>query len=366
MNSQSSNWNRRQWFGAALASPAAMAAADLADLVVKMPNKVRVGVVGTEGHLDEILRPLKLLPDVEVVAYADVLPSGRAALAKRAQLKDAKGFDDPRRMMDEMKLDVVGVTNDDGARAKVVLDVVERGIHCVAEKPLAIERKDLAKIKKAVAASKGKFAMLTPLRYAPQFLALREVVASGEIGEPLLLGGQKSYKRGASSAWKNKRESYGSTMLWIGPHLIDLFYFSSQVKMTEAFCWQANVQDPALGIRENVVGAVFRLANGGVAEMRMDYLRPDTAPTHEDDRLRVAGSKGVVEYTAATGVTVISGSGKPRKLETLPAARFLFAEFLDHVYNGKAPSQTVDEIFHVSDAIQAAEDSSRSGRTVKV
>ncbi len=363
MKTSNRSWNRRAWFATALASPLA---APLAAEPVAMPRKIRVGVVGTEGHLDEILRPLAVLPDVEVVAFSDVQESGRTALAKRPQLKLAKAFDDPRRMMDEMKLDVVGVVNDDGARARVVLDVVERGIHCVAEKPLAIERKDLAKIKKAVLASKAKFAMLTPLRYAPPFLAVRQVVASGEVGEVLLLGGQKSYKRGASSAWKNQRETYGSTMLWIGPHLIDLFYFAGQVKMTEAFCWQANVADPSIGIRENVVGAVLRLANGGVAEMRMDYLRPDSAPTHEDDRLRVAGTKGIVEYTAATGVTVMSEGAKPRVIERMPERRFLFVDFLNHVYNGKPAAQTLEEIFHVSDAIQAAEDSSRLLRPVKV
>jgi len=57
---------------------------------------------------------------------------------------------------------------------------------------------------------------------------------------------------------------------------------------------------------------------------------------------------------------------KPRKVEQVPAARHLFAEFLDHVYNGKANVQPLEEILHVSDAIQAAEDSSRSGKPVKV
>jgi predicted dehydrogenase len=360
MLNSAETWSRRAWFGAA--ATGALVAAE----TLSLQRKVRVGVVGTEGHLAEILRPLSVLPDVEVVAFADVHEAGRASLAKQPALAKAKAYDDPRRMLDVEKLDVVGVVNDDGARARVVLDVLSRGIHCVAEKPLAIERSDLQKIKKLAASGKAKLAMLTPLRYAPPFLAIRDIVASGEIGEVLLLGGQKSYKRGASSAWKNKRETYGSTMLWIGPHVVDLFHFASRLKMTEAFCWQANVQDPSIGIRENVVGAVFRLANGGVAEMRMDYLRPDTAPTHEDDRLRVAGTKGVVEYTAATGVTVLSNSGPGRKVERLPAARYLFADFLDHVYNGKPPAQTMEEILHVSDAIQAAEDSSRSGKPVKV
>ena len=359
MQVMETNWSRREWFASAMVTSAFAAP-------VKFPRKIRLAIIGQDGHLGEILSPLPQLPDVEVVACSDTSEAGLSSLIRKKGLEKAKAFLDQEKMLDEMKPDVVAVVNDDGGRAKSVLACLQRGIHCIAEKPLAIQRADLNKIKRVAKDSKGRLGMLLPLRYAPQFLALREIVDSGEIGEVLLIGGQKSYKRGASSLWKNKRSSYGSTMLWIGPHLVDLFYFAGRQKMTEVFCWQANVMDASIGERENVVGAVFRLANGGVAEMRMDYLRPDAAPTHEDDRLRIAGTKGVVEYTAATGVTVISDSGKARRLESLPPARQIFVEYLDSIYNGKPASLGTEEIFHVSDAIQAAEDSSKNGRPVKI
>ncbi len=343
-----------------------MLAAGAMAVELKLPGKIRLAVIGQDGHIGDVLGPLPQLPDVEVVGYCEGKEAALAALGKKIKNERAKGFLDQRKMLDELKPDVVAVVNDDGARARGVLDCLERGIHCIAEKPLAITRADLEKVKKAARESKGNLSMLVPLRFAPHFKAVRAVVASGEIGEVLLMGGQKSYKRGATTDWKNNRASYGSTMLWIGPHLVDLFYFAGRIKMTEAFCWQTNVRDAALGDRENVVGAVFRLANGGVAELRMDYLRPDSAPTHEDDRLRVAGTTGVVEYTAATGVTVVSNGSKPRRLESLPEAGSVFMDFLDSVYNGKGGGLTAEEVFHVSDAIQAADDSSRSGRTVKI
>lgn len=359
MASELSSFSRRSWFLSALAAP-------LLAEPLRLPQKIRLAIIGQDGHIGDILSPLPNLPDVEIVSFSETSAPALATLGKRRELAAAKGYLDYRRMLDEQKPDVVAVVNDDGARAAAVLAIVERGIHCIAEKPLAITRPDLNRIKAAVRKSPGRFSMLVPLRFASPFAAVRQVVASGEIGDVLLLGGQKSYKRGASSEWKNKRASYGSTMLWIGPHLIDLFHFASTRKMTEAFCWQTNVADPTLGDRENVVGAVFRLDNGGIAELRMDYLRPDSAPTHEDDRLRVAGTKGVVEYTAATGVTILADGQKPRRLEQLPPARNIFLDFVDSIYNHAKPGLTVEEIFHVSDVIQAAEDSSRSGRPVKV
>jgi hypothetical protein len=52
----------------------------------------------------------------------------------------------------------------------------------------------------------------------------------------------------------------------------------------------------------------------------MDHLRPETAPTHGDDRLGLAGTQGVVEYQGATGVTLMTGKEKPQVIQKLPAS----------------------------------------------
>src|SRR3954451_3298074 len=40
---------------------------------------------------------------------------------------------------------------------------------------------------------------------------------------------------------------------------------------------------------------VLTMRNGGVASVTLDYLRPEPAPTHGDERLRIAGTRGVIE-----------------------------------------------------------------------
>ena len=57
---------------------------------------------------------------------------------------------------------------------------------------------------------------------------------------------------------------------------------------------------------ETATASVLQLDNGGLATLRVDYFRPETAPTHGDDRLRLAGTKGIVEYQASTGVTLMT------------------------------------------------------------
>ena len=58
---------------------------------------------------------------------------------------------------------------------------------------------------------------------------------------------------------------------------------------------QGNLSRPALAGMEDHCVALFELENGASAVVHADYLRPAKAATHGDDRLRIAGSRGVVE-----------------------------------------------------------------------
>jgi hypothetical protein len=106
--------------------------------------------------------------------------------------------------------------------------------------------------------------------------------------------------------------------------------------------------------------------NAGTATLHMDYCLPETAPAHGDDRLRLAGTKGVAEYMAATGVTVATSAAKPSRVQELPPAQSVFVEFLEHVYNGKAPSLTVPEIYAACDATIAAHEAALKRTVVAV
>ena len=97
----------------------------------------------------------------------------------------------------------------------------------------------------------------------------------------------------------------------------------------------------------------------------MDYLRPQGASSHGDDRLRLAGTKGVAEYMAATGVTVINGK-ESRVVKDLPVMQSLFVDFLNHVYYGKPISLTWDQIYRGTQIALAARDAAEEHKIVKV
>jgi predicted dehydrogenase len=333
---------------------------------VRLPRSIRLGIIGFDGHAGEITGPLPELPDVEVVAIADANPGVLARQAKNPRLAPAHQYSDYRELLAKEQLDVAAVCNNNGERAAAVLACVDRKLNVIAEKPLAISRKDYHRVKEAVLRQKVSLGHLLPMRYEPSYLALKQIVDSGALGEIVQISSQKSYKAAPNVAWRVNRPTYGSTILWIGIHMIDLMRWATGREFVDATSWQTRVAMPELKDQENVTASVFKLDNGGLAMLRMDYLRPETAPTHGDDRMRIAGTKGVAEYMAATGVTLVTSDQKPRTLTALPQRGELLVDYLQATYNGKTPTITLSDIWKVNEITIAAHEAAELGRTVKV
>lgn len=341
----------------------------VAGRLAALPRPVRVGILGLEGHFSEILEAARAAPEIQIVAVAASEPREIKRWAENPQLKAAKRYDDYRRLLDAEKLDVAAVCDSNQTRAATVIACAERGLAVAAEKPLALTLEELAAVRQAAERHNTRLTMLLPMRFDPVYLAMKAIVDSGRIGEPVLLAAQKSYKlgleRGQRPEWMRRRSSFGGIIPYIGIHMVDLMRWTSGREFVEAAGFQSTVGFPALGEMENNAAISFRLDNRGSASLRMDYLRPETALTHGDDRLRIAGTRGVAECQDGS-LTLMTASEKPRRISELPARRFLFADFLESLYNGKTHLIAAPDVFRVTEIVLRARDAAETGRVVKL
>ena len=336
-----------------------------AQVTVRLPRKIRVAILGFDGHTEEILQPLPLLPDVEIVAICDPDPAEMARQIRSSPaLAHAAAYTTREELFAREKLDLVAVCNNDGERAGAILECLAHGTHVIAEKPLALRLEDLRTIRAAAEKSGKRVGILLPLRFEAAYLQMKRAVEDGMIGEVAIIDAQKSYKAGTRAEWYRHRSTYGGTIPWIGIHMIDLMRFVGGREFRDVSAVAANVSAPQLGDMENVAAALFRLDNGGAATLRLDYFRPESAPTHGDDRLRVAGPRGVLEYRQTTGVTLLGDPQKP--LPPLPPAQSVFVDFLEDVYNGKPSTLSVDEIFRVNEITLGAQEAVDKRRIVSL
>jgi predicted dehydrogenase len=92
---------------------------------------------------------------------------------------------------------------------------------------------------------------------------------------------------------------------------------------------------------------LFRMANTGCASLAFDYFRPGSAPTHGEDRVRIAGEKGVVEVAGGEAMLLTHGAA-PRRLEKEEPLS-LFQEFIRSIEEGSMMRITAEEAFAVTE-----------------
>src|ERR1035438_1372024 len=73
---------------------------------IRLPRRVRLGMIGFDGHPGEVLGQLGRLPDVDLVAYAadGSDPKTLASSKKNAAVQKATAYDDYSPMLEREKL----------------------------------------------------------------------------------------------------------------------------------------------------------------------------------------------------------------------------------------------------------------------
>lgn len=329
--------------------------------------RVRVGLIGTDGHTGVILESIPQLPGVEWTAFAKSLPEDDVSALKRARAFSEKTriYDHFEQMLEKEELDVVGVCLPYYRNAEASIAAARRGVHVVSEKPVATTLEGLAALKTAVAQAKVRFTSMMNMRCFPPYRAARKAVQDGLIGEPILLTSQKSYRFGTTKPWFYKDlKTYGGTIPWAGIHSIDYMRWTSGRKYLRVSAWHGNKDHPEYPGFQDHAGVLFKLDNGGTAMTNLDYLRPETAPTHGDDRLRIAGSEGVLEVLGAENrVRLITAAAGPRELE-LPEPVDFFADFLGELAGGKEHLISQEDAFRLTEVCLQARDAAETGRWV--
>jgi predicted dehydrogenase len=342
-------------------------AAQTPSSIVRLPRQVRVAILGLSGHISEILEALKVLPDVKLQAMSDGDPKLLNAIGERTGVAAAHRYGSHQDLLKREQFEIAGICGSDGERAGLILDCTARGQHIIAEKPLAMEWSDLQKIRTALRTTKVKLTMLLPMRFGGSFIAMKQIVESGELGEIAQIDAQKSYVLGNDRPeWMLHRSSFSGTIPYIGIHLVDLMRFTSRRELVRVSAFQAHIGQPAAGDMENSAVTIFQLDNGGTAQMHLDYLRPPTAPTHGDDRLRLAGTEGVLEYREADGLTLITNRRKSRVIDQLPRNRSLVVNFIANLYGSEPLSLTLDDIFRANEIVLTARDAAQSKQVLAI
>jgi predicted dehydrogenase len=315
---------------------------------------MKLAFIGLKGHVGTVLAGAKQLGDVEVVAVSDDDPQKLGEFLKRDPLlKNAQGYEQWRHLIEHSLMDVCCVADENGLRAEQLLPLLERGVHIVAEKPLTTTLDDLDRVRAAFAKSNSQLTMLLELRHQPKNVRVRELIQRGAIGEVSQVATQKSYKWGDRPEWYRSRVRLGGTIPFIGIHSLDLIRWVTGLEFTHVAASHGNIGRPELGETESHASIVAQLSNGASVTARLDYLRPAAAPTHGDDRLRIIGTKGLIEVNEGDE-TISFITDEKHEMVPFGETENLFVEFAKFQSGGPRPRISADDCFAITEVVLRA------------
>ena len=103
-----------------------------------MDKKLRVGIIGCGGiangkHMPNIAK----IPEVEMVAFCDLIVEKAEKAAKEYGCADAKVYTDYKELLKDPTIDVVHVLTPNRSHSFITVDALEAGKHVMCEKPMA-------------------------------------------------------------------------------------------------------------------------------------------------------------------------------------------------------------------------------------
>ncbi|MGL1891267.1 MAG: Gfo/Idh/MocA family oxidoreductase [Spirochaetaceae bacterium] len=319
----------------------------------------KIVIIGASGHWLNAIEGLKVYPEAQIVAFA---PAVSMEMEKvNETLKEHLSlniplYEDYETMLDEIKPDVAIINPYYYLNGPVTIQCLKRRIHCFTEKPLTFYRDELETIKKLVKEKNLKLSTMLGSRYHPAFYAAFRAVKDGLIGTPIQITAQKSYKSGLKPEWQHNRKQFGGIISWVGAHALDWINWVTDNGVKEIQAMENRNGNYGNGDMESSSIVLMRLNNGGQAAANIDYLRPSGAKNHGDDRLRIAGDKGVIEVMEDKAVIITADNNK--EILPLEEKKEMFAEFLKYIDDDKCPyRQSLEDVYELTElCIRAQEE----------
>ena len=190
-----------------------------------MEKTVKIGIIGCGGIANSKHMPsLKKLPNVEMVAFCDIIAERAENAAKKFGTADAKSYVDYKEMLKDAAIDVVHVCTPNRSHSFITVDALEAGKHVMCEKPMAINAEEAKKMLDAAERTGKLLTIGYQNRQRKDAKYLKAEADDGVFGD-IYYAKATALRRRAVPTWGvfiNEYEQGGGPLIDIGTHALDL------------------------------------------------------------------------------------------------------------------------------------------------
>ncbi len=158
-----------------------------------------------------------------------------------AREKGIFAYDSFEEVLADEKVDIVTVAIPNDSHKNVVIRALEAGKNVICEKPVAMNLGELDEMIETANRCGKIFSVHQNRRFDIDFLAMKQIKESGEIGQLINIESRVHGSRGIPGDWRGKKEHGGGMLLDWGVHLIDQLLQMMDGKLQKIYCEFDNI-----------------------------------------------------------------------------------------------------------------------------
>jgi UDP-N-acetylglucosamine 3-dehydrogenase len=246
------------------------------------PTTLRAAVIGVGAMGQHHVRAYSEIPDIELVACADLSESLRSSIEKRFQVEC---YSDYRDLLDHTKPDLITVAVPTTEHLAVAKYAIERGIHVLVEKPLAENEADAQMMIDLARQHQVVLAVGHIERHNPAIQLLKTYLDQNRIGKIFEM---QAFRVGP---FPTRIRDVG-VVFDLATHDIDILRYLAGTSIERVF---AETQQNIHSMQEDTLNGLLRFTNGIIGVLRVNWVTPT-----KNRRLLVVGEGGMIEVDYIT------------------------------------------------------------------
>jgi predicted dehydrogenase len=316
-----------------------------------MSQKMRLGLIGAGGIAQTYVQALADSATAELVGVADVRKSAAEALAERVGCPPFNSFEE---LLEGVDCEGAIVCTPPVTHPEICCALLDRGVHVLCEKPLAIGPEEARTMLAAAERTEAQLAMASKFRFARDVVEAKSIVTSGLIGEVVLFENAFTSRVEMKSRWNSDPTiSGGGVLVDNGTHSVDILrYFLGplvEIQVVEG----RRIQDIPV---EDTVRVFVRSGSGVMGSIDLSWSLNKELPYY----ISVYGSAGTLhvgwkesKYRRASDAEwTVFGNG----YEKVQAFRSQIDNFVHSIRGHATPLITLADALASVEVINAAYD----------
>ncbi|NLM60828.1 MAG: Gfo/Idh/MocA family oxidoreductase [Clostridiales bacterium] len=188
-------------------------------------SKLKIGIIGCGGIANDKHMPsMAKQPDVELVAFCDLILERAEKAASQYGVAGAKVYTDYRQLLEDKSIDAVHVLTPNVSHCEISCAAMEAGKHVMCEKPMAANVEDAQKMMDTAKRTGKLLTIGYQYRLMDTHFTMKRYCDAGYLGEIYYAEANAIRRRGVPTwgVFTDKSKQGGGPLIDIATHALDL------------------------------------------------------------------------------------------------------------------------------------------------